>query len=560
MHRRLLAIGFVLVRSRLVAAAAVAITFLVIVEGLVVVVVVVVIVIVIVIELVVVIVIVEIVVDAMSDRTKRESDVGGTEESVCTTNPARSIVAVVVSTFFASRDVSRHVRKAFDEVIELLLGHHAGSHVSLVGTLVEQPLGLANRHGGLVLDQRPTRVNAGSRPFEGVWRDVQLALWEVEGPWKYPRASPGSHARLYCRRWRGLRYAEGHAPFPHHPNTFRASHVMTVGAYDIRVINELVERESAFLERLFTEVHKVVVGQDDMVERVFMGLLCGGHVLLEGAPGLAKTLTVSSLASCLELAFKRVQFTPDLLPSDVLGTVIYNHSTGTFTNKQGPIFTNLLLADEINRAPAKVQSALLEAMAERHVTIGDHTYPLSHPFLVLATQNPIEQEGTYALPEAQLDRFMFKIRVGYPTRDQELAIVQRMGSALEGRTPAVEPIIGPEDLEQVRRSIDKIIVEPPVQRYMVDVVWATREPSAAGLSELQPFIDFGASPRASIALFQAARAHAFLRRRGYVSPEDVKAIAPDVLRHRIIPSYEAEAEGKSVEQIVRQILEHVQVP
>jgi len=335
---------------------------------------------------------------------------------------------------------------------------------------------------------------------------------------------------------------------------------MSVGAYDIRVVNELVERESAFLERLFSEVHKVVVGQRDMIERVFIGLLCGGHVLLEGAPGLAKTLTVNTLARCLELQFSRVQFTPDLLPSDVLGTVIYNHQLGTFTNKQGPIFTNLLLADEINRAPAKVQSALLEAMAERHVTIGDKTYPLPKPFLVLATQNPIEQEGTYNLPEAQLDRFMFKIRVGYPTPEEELVIMDRMGAGPANDRPQAQTVLGPNDLIQVRKTIDEIIADNPVRRYIVDVVSATRNPSAAGLERLSNFIDFGASPRASIALFQAARAHAFMRRRGYVSPEDVKAIAPDVLRHRIILSYEAEAEGMTVEQITREILEHVQVP
>jgi MoxR-like ATPase len=335
---------------------------------------------------------------------------------------------------------------------------------------------------------------------------------------------------------------------------------MSLAAYDIRVVTELVERESAFLERLYAEVHKVIVGQNDMIERLLIGLLCGGHVLLEGAPGLAKTLTVNTLAQTLQLQFKRVQFTPDLLPSDVIGTVIYNHQSGTFTNKQGPIFTNLLLADEINRAPAKVQSALLEAMAERHVTVGDTTYPLPAPFLVLATQNPIEQEGTYNLPEAQLDRFMFKIKVDYPSSEDELKIMKRMGTGAHTTRPKAEAVIGPEDLERVRKTIDEIIVEEPVQRYIVDVVGASRRPGAAGLAELAPFIEFGASPRASIALFQASRAHAFLRRRGYVSPEDVKAIAPDVLRHRVILSYEAEAEGKTVEQITRQILEHVQVP
>ncbi len=335
---------------------------------------------------------------------------------------------------------------------------------------------------------------------------------------------------------------------------------MTVGAYDIRMVNQLVERESAFLDRLMSEISKVIVGQREMIERVFMGLLCGGHVLLEGAPGLAKTLTVNTLARCLELQFKRVQFTPDLLPSDVLGTVIYNHQSGTFTNKRGPVFTNLLLADEINRAPAKVQSALLEAMAERHVTIGDQSYDLPKPFLVLATQNPIEQEGTYNLPEAQLDRFMFKIRVDYPTSEEELEIMSRMGSGPEAQKPVAETVIGIEEIEQVRKTLDEIIVEDPVRRYIVDVVATTRRPGVSGLSELEGFIDFGASPRATIALLLAARAHAFMRRRGYVSPEDVKAIAPDVLRHRIILSYEAEAEGKTVEQITRQILEHVQVP
>ena len=335
---------------------------------------------------------------------------------------------------------------------------------------------------------------------------------------------------------------------------------MSARAYDSRMVGRMVEKESAFLDRLFYEVHKVVVGQTEMIERVFMGLLCGGHVLLEGAPGLAKTLTVNTLANALHLSFARVQFTPDLLPSDVLGTVIYNHQSGTFTNKRGPVFTNLLLADEINRAPAKVQSALLEAMAERQVTIGDQTYQLPRPFLVLATQNPIEQEGTYNLPEAQLDRFMFKIKVEYPSTDEEFQIMERMGAGPETERPRAEAVIGPEELESVRKTIDEIIVEEPVKRYIVDVVAATRQPEAAGLPQLAPYIDFGASPRASIALFQAARAHAFLRRRGYVSPEDVKAIAPDVLRHRIILSYEAEAEGQTVERITRQILEHVQVP
>ena len=335
---------------------------------------------------------------------------------------------------------------------------------------------------------------------------------------------------------------------------------MPTDRYDIRVLNDLVAQESAFVERLFAEVHKVVVGQDEMVERVFMGLLCGGHVLLEGAPGLAKTLTVNTLARVLDLSFKRIQFTPDLLPSDVLGTVVYDHRTSSFTSKKGPIFTNLLLADEINRAPAKVQSALLEAMAERQVTIGDDTFPLPDPFLVLATQNPIEQEGTYNLPEAQLDRFLFKVKVDYPSADEELEIMKRMGAGPTAPVPAPEKVLGPEDLRRVQGVLDRILVEDPVRRYIVDVVVATRDPAAAGLADLAPYIDFGASPRASIGLLQAARAHAFLRHRGYASPEDVKAVALDVLRHRVVTSYEAEAEGVSVEQVVRQILEHVQVP
>ena len=333
-----------------------------------------------------------------------------------------------------------------------------------------------------------------------------------------------------------------------------------MSSYDIRVINDLVERESDFVGRLFEEVHKVVVGQQEMVERVFMGLLCGGHVLLEGAPGLAKTLTINTLARCLDLDFRRVQFTPDLLPSDVIGTVIYNAQLGQFTNKLGPIFTQLLLADEINRAPAKVQSALLEAMAERQVTIGDKSMPLPKPFFVLATQNPIEQEGTYRLPEAQLDRFMFKVLVDYPTADEELKIMDRMAGNVDMKGADVSPVIDAERIHSVRAVLEKMIVEPPVRRYIVDVITATRFPEKVGLNSLRPYIDFGASPRATIALYQAARAHAFLRRRGYVSPEDVKTIAPDVLRHRVILSYEAEAEDRTVDQIIRGILEHVQVP
>lgn len=330
--------------------------------------------------------------------------------------------------------------------------------------------------------------------------------------------------------------------------------------YDIRIINDLIEKESAFIESLFSEVQKVVVGQQDMVERIFMALLCGGHVLLEGAPGLAKTLTVNTLAQTMRMDFKRVQFTPDLLPSDVLGTVIYNNHSGEFTHKKGPVFANLLLADEINRAPAKVQSALLEAMAEGQVTIGDQTFRLPAPFFVLATQNPIEQEGTYRLPEAQLDRFMFKVKVDYPSPEEELVIMERVAVPGDTSLPKVEAIIDAERIIEVRRTLEQIIVEPPVRRYIVDVIAATRRPAEVGLASLSPFIEFGASPRATIALFQAARAHAFLRRRGYVSPEDIKTVAPDILRHRVILSYEAEAEDKSIDEVIRAILEHVQVP
>jgi MoxR-like ATPase len=314
------------------------------------------------------------------------------------------------------------------------------------------------------------------------------------------------------------------------------------------------------MEQILYEVKRVVVGQDRFLERVMIAMLAQGHLLVEGVPGLAKTLTIKTLANTVRGQFKRIQFTPDLVPSDLVGTRIYNQKTGDFSTSLGPVFTNLLLADEINRAPAKVQSALLEAMAERQVTIGDTSYPLPRPFLVLATQNPIEQEGTYTLPEAQLDRFMFKIKVGYPTAEEELQIMQRIGAAPQGGSIGVEAVIGPDELTSVQQTMDRMIVEMPVQKYIVDVVSATRTPAAVGLEKLAPFIDFGASPRASIALFQAARAHAFMRHRGYVSPEDVKAVAPDILRHRIILSYEAEAEGETVEQVVRKILEHVQVP
>jgi MoxR-like ATPase len=326
---------------------------------------------------------------------------------------------------------------------------------------------------------------------------------------------------------------------------------------DARELNEIVAHKSAFVDRILSEVGKVIVGQTYMIERVLIGLLTGGHVLLEGVPGLAKTLTVRTLCDAISAKFARIQFTPDLLPADVIGTVIYNQQRGEFTSKLGPVFANLVLADEINRAPAKVQSALLEAMQERQVTIGDKTYPLPSPFIVMATQNPIEQEGTYPLPEAQVDRFMLMCKVGYPTREDERRIMDRM----TGPVPlSAEPVVTPNELLEARKIIGQIYVADKLKEYIVDVVFATREPAKHGLKDLAPLIEFGASPRASIALNLAARAHAFLRHRGYVTPEDVKAIGPDVLRHRIVLSYEADAEEVTAEQVVRRVFEVVEVP
>jgi len=327
--------------------------------------------------------------------------------------------------------------------------------------------------------------------------------------------------------------------------------------YDVRALNELVAKESAFVDRLTNEVGQVIVGQQYMVERILVGLLTGGHVLLEGVPGLAKTLTVRTLCDAIHAKFARVQFTPDLLPADLVGTVVYNQQKGEFTFKLGPIFANLVLADEINRAPAKVQSALLEAMQERQVTIGDRTYPLPDPFIVMATQNPIEQEGTYALPEAQVDRFMLMVKVGYPTREEERKIMDRMT-----RTDPikVQPCVTPAELLEACKVVKQVYVDDKVKEYIVDVVFATREPAKHGMKDLAPLIDYGASPRASIALNLAARAHAFLRHRGYVTPEDVKAIGPDVLRHRLVLTYEADAEEVTSEQVVKRIFEVVEVP
>jgi MoxR-like ATPase len=326
---------------------------------------------------------------------------------------------------------------------------------------------------------------------------------------------------------------------------------------DVRVINELVHKQSAFVEKLNAEVAKVIVGQKAMIERILIGMLTGGHVLLEGVPGLAKTLTVKTLADTLAMKFQRIQFTPDLLPADIVGTVIYNQAKGEFVSKHGPIFANLVLADEINRAPAKVQSALLEAMQERQVTIGDTTHKLPQPFLVMATQNPIEQEGTYALPEAQLDRFMLMIKVGYPTKEEERAIMDRMTGAVK---VGAERAATPEEIAEARSVVQEVYIDEKIRDYIVNIVHATREPKAYGLDDLADFISFGASPRASIYLNLAARAHAFLRHRGYVTPEDIKAIGVDVLRHRVILTYEAEAEEVTTETVVRKLFERVEVP
>jgi MoxR-like ATPase len=326
---------------------------------------------------------------------------------------------------------------------------------------------------------------------------------------------------------------------------------------DLLALNAAIKQESQFVEQMLREVSKVVVGQREMLEGIMMGLLTGGHVLLEGVPGLAKTLTVSSMSRAISLAFQRIQFTPDLLPSDLIGTMIFNPKTGDFAPKQGPIFTNIVLADEINRAPAKVQSALLEAMAEKQVTIGDTTYKLENPFLVLATQNPLEQEGTYPLPEAQMDRFMFKILVGYPTKSEELEIMNRMGQDAQ---PSINPVISRDELMRARARVDQIYVDPKVRNYIIEIVMSTREPAKYGLGPLQNLIRVGGSPRASISLIRAAKAHAFIRGRGYVTAEDVKAIAYNVLRHRLILSYEAEAEEIKGDEIVKEVLGHIEVP
>ena len=326
---------------------------------------------------------------------------------------------------------------------------------------------------------------------------------------------------------------------------------------DIEVIQEKIQQESAFLPRLLEEVGRVIVGQSAMVEGLLIGLLSDGHVLMEGVPGLAKTLTVRTLAQSIDTTFRRLQFTPDLLPADLIGTLVYDPKDQEFKTRKGPIFANIILADEINRSPAKVQSALLEAMQERTVTIGENTFPLDTPFLVLATQNPIEQEGTYPLPEAQVDRFMLKLSVGYPNRDEELQIMRRMAT---GPEVGVQPVVKPEEILNARKAVEMIYLDQQVEQYIVDLVLATRDPASYGLHDLPGLISYGASPRASIYLAKTARAHAFLRRRGYVTPDDVRAMAMDVLRHRVLLTYEAEAEEISSEDVVGQILNSVEVP
>ena len=311
------------------------------------------------------------------------------------------------------------------------------------------------------------------------------------------------------------------------------------------------------LARVRAEVHKVIVAQDTLIDRLLVGMLCSGHILVEGVPGLAKTLTVSTLARALDLKFVRIQFTPDLLPADLMGTEIYNQADGRFTIRRGPVFANLVLADEVNRAPAKVQSALLEAMQERQVSIGGETMPLDDPFLVMATQNPIEQEGTYPLPEAQLDRFLLKVKVDYPSRQEERQILEM---SLNGATPDVRVVAHAADLAQARRAVQEVAIDDALKDYIVQVVYASRRPAAYRLPELATLIGYGASPRASMALAQAARAHAFLQGRAYTTPDDVKALAHDVLRHRIVTTYEAEAEELSTDDIIDRILEGVDVP
>lgn len=326
----------------------------------------------------------------------------------------------------------------------------------------------------------------------------------------------------------------------------------------ITAINEKVRQESLFVQNLVSEIDKIIVGQRYLIERLLVGLLSNGHILVEGVPGLAKTLAVKTLAQCIHSKFQRLQFTPDLLPADLIGTLIFNPKDGSFTTKKGPIFANIILADEINRAPAKVQSALLEAMQERQVTISENTFLLEEPFLVMATQNPIEQEGTYPLPEAQIDRFMLKVNITYPNRDEEYKILKRM--SFTDKKLLASPVVSLADILKARKVVDEIYMDEKIEKYILDIVFATRFPKEYKLDDLAGFIQYGASPRASIALTVASKAYAFIQGRGYVTPQDIKSIGLDVLRHRVIISYEAEAEGKSSEDIVKRIFDEIEVP
>ncbi len=328
-------------------------------------------------------------------------------------------------------------------------------------------------------------------------------------------------------------------------------------SYDIKAINEKIQRESGFIDLMQMEMGKVIVGQKYMVERLLVGLLANGHILLEGVPGLAKTLSIKTLADAIAAKFQRIQFTPDLLPADLIGTMIYNQKESTFQVKKGPVFANFILADEINRSPAKVQSALLEAMQERQVTIGEQTFKLPEPFLVLATQNPIEQEGTYPLPEAQVDRFMLKVKIDYPLKDEELQI---MRANVNGTQKSANNVIDPASIIKARNVVNEIYMDEKIERYILDIVFATRSPKDYNLAKLSSLISYGASPRATINLALGAKAYAFIKRRGYVIPEDVRAISLDVLRHRVAVTYEAEAEEVTSEQVVQEVLNKIEVP
>jgi MoxR-like ATPase len=328
-------------------------------------------------------------------------------------------------------------------------------------------------------------------------------------------------------------------------------------AVDLKQFAERIEKESVAIRALQQEIGKTIVGQQYLIERLLMGLLAGGHVLLEGVPGLAKTLSVKTLAQAVNTGFQRIQFTPDLLPADLLGTLIYNPKSGEFSTKKGPIFSNIILADEINRAPAKVQSALLEAMQERQVTLGGQTYPLEEPFLVMATQNPIEQEGTYSLPEAQVDRFMLKLKVSYPNKNEEYEIMERMAG---GKKIEVKPVVNPEDILKARETVRNIYIDEKVKHYIINIVCATRDPEAYKLKDMKGLIMYGASPRATIFLNIAAKAYAFMKGRAFVTPDDVKNVGMDVLRHRVIPTYEAEAQELTSESLVQRVFSEIAVP